>query len=145
MNVDFHVHIGWIESFAWNLKGRVKADIGDLLAYMDEADVDWAVASSAPVGFDRFSEIVSNEELLKLTMKTGGRLVPFCAVDPRAHKATERFERLVKMGCKGLGEFKSTSEPMTRKSLRCWRRLRNTLYQCSSTWRTKSTSTIYMR
>ncbi|KYH41536.1 MAG: amidohydrolase [Candidatus Bathyarchaeota archaeon B26-2] len=105
MVVDVHVHIGWVRSLARNLKGWVYADLEDLRGYMDECGVEKAFVLSVPEGCDPYAEVVSNEVLLK-TVLGDERLVPFCIVDPRFPGAVERLERLVRMGCMGVGEFK---------------------------------------
>lgn len=107
MLVDVHVHVGAVESFAPALKGWIWAGIKELLSYMDEVDVDWVVLLSAPPrGNDPFSRLVSNEKLLKIAGRAGDRFVPFCVVDPRGFDAINRFKRLVRRGCRGLGELK---------------------------------------
>lgn len=105
MLVDVHTHIGYVKSFAWNLKGYVLARLEDLLDYMNTVGVDWVIVLSTPGYSDQFSRIVSNEKLLKV-VGSDSRLVPFCAPDPHFSKADKMLEKLVKMGCKGLGEFK---------------------------------------
>ena len=104
--VDFHTHIGRVKSFARNLKGWVEARLEDLIDYMNDVGVDWAVVLSLPHPEDNHSRIVSNEELLKIAGGCGGRIIPFCSVDPRWSYALRDFKRLIELGCKGLGELK---------------------------------------
>ena len=104
--VDFHTHLGEVKSFSRVVKGWVRAEIGDLLEYMDSEGVEWAVVLSCPSYHDPFSSIVSNEDLLKTVKPYGGRLVPFCFVDPRWSGAERYLRELVEDGAKGLGEVK---------------------------------------
>jgi len=105
MLVDIHTHIGYVKSFAWNVKGWVLSRLEDLYDYMDQNGVDWVVVLSVPSHCDEFARIISNEKLLKV-VDNDTRLVPFCAPDPHFYKADEILHKLVKRGCKGLGEFK---------------------------------------
>ena len=106
MVIDFHVHLGWVKSFAWNLKGRIYVELEDLLSYMDGADVDLAVVLSIPSGSDPYSNIISNEELWRIASKARDRLIPFCVVDPRDERAINKLDDLIELGFKGFGEFK---------------------------------------
>ena len=105
MIVDIHVHLGSVRSFHPGIIGWVHVELEDLLGYMDKVGVDWVVALSLPENSDPYSRIISNEKLLNYVSDTT-RIVPFCAIDPRGFKAGEKLEKLVKKGCKGLGEFK---------------------------------------
>jgi len=104
--VDFHTHIGEVRSFSRVVKGWVRAGPEDLLEYMDAEGVDWAVVLSCPSCYDPFTRIVSNEDLLRVARQCGGRLVPFCFVDPHCSGARERLRELVEEGARGLGEVK---------------------------------------
>ncbi len=106
MVVDFHVHIGWVESISRDFKGRVYVDLEDLLAYMDENDIDWAVTLSCPKERGLLSNFISNEDLIHVAEKGDGRIIPFCSIDPRSFNALKRIEKLVELGCRGIGEFK---------------------------------------
>jgi len=73
---------------------------------MDEVGVDYSVIHSTPCWVDPYSRVASNEEVLRLSEESDGRLIPFCCVDPRNSRAVERFLELMDMGFVGLGEFK---------------------------------------
>jgi len=103
--IDVHVHVGWVRSVAWNIKGWLYADVDDLKGYMRECGVDRVFALSVPEGCDPLVNIVSNEILLRMVFGDD-KIIPFCAVDPRSSNSVRRFLRLIGMGCKGLGEFK---------------------------------------
>lgn len=103
---DFHTHIGEVKSFSPKLKGWVKADVGDLLGYMEERGVERAVVLSLPPLSDPYSLIVSNRELLKAVEPHAGRLIPFCCPNPLSKRATALFRGMVEEGCRGLGELK---------------------------------------
>ena len=105
MIIDVHIHIGWVRSAAWNVRGWFYADLADLQAYMNECGVEKVVALSVPENCDPWVNVVSNEMLIRMVFGKE-KILPFCAVDPRVDGAAERFNRLVGMGCKGLGEFK---------------------------------------
>ncbi|RLF05269.1 MAG: hypothetical protein DRK00_04855 [Thermoprotei archaeon] len=105
--VDFHTHVGEVRSFSRRLKGWVRAGLEDLLEYMEEAGVDWAVVLSVPCSSDPHSRIISNRALLKLVEGCEGRLVPFCSPDPRGSRAPRELRELLEEGCRGLGEVKA--------------------------------------
>ncbi len=120
MVVDIHTHIGYVKSFAWNLKGWILSRLEDLYDYMNENNIDWVVVLSVPSHSDEYSRIYSNEKLLKI-VNGDERLVPFCAPDPHFYRSDKVLEELVKKGCKGLGEFKvdmKIDEPRVLKVLK---------------------------
>ena len=77
----------------------------DLLESMDEEEVDAAVM----VGFgwtNKDLATAANDDLLEQSRKSGGRLIPFCSVNPNWGKAAiEEVERCAIGGAKGIGEL----------------------------------------
>ena len=104
--VDFHTHIGEVKSFSPKLKGWVRAEVEDLLSYMRERGVEWAVVLSIPPNSDPYARVISNRELLKIVKPHAERLIPFCCPDPLSGRASALFKQMVGKGCKGLGELK---------------------------------------
>ena len=104
--VDFHTHIGRVRSFSPKVIGWIYANLESLLEYMDVVGVDWAVVLSVPHAEDPFSRLISNEKLLRIAERAGGRLVPFCSLDPRAPDAYRHLKWLLRRGCRGIGEVK---------------------------------------
>ena len=78
----------------------------DLLRSMDEAGVDVSVA----LGFawrDHEDCVRHNDYLLEVAKKSGGRIVPFCAVNLQAGEAAAaEVERCAGGGARGLGELR---------------------------------------
>jgi predicted TIM-barrel fold metal-dependent hydrolase len=82
----------------------------ELLASMDEAEID----SSVVLGF-AWSELEScvqhNDYLLEAAARSGGRLVPFCTIQPQAgNDAFREMERCARAGARGLGELRPDSQ-----------------------------------
>jgi len=82
----------------------------ELLASMDEAQIDKSVA----LGF-AWSElepcVQHNDYLLEVAVKSGGRLIPFCTIQPRAgNDAFREMERCARAGARGLGELRPDSQ-----------------------------------
>ena len=124
MIIDFHTHIfppevrhrrgdylrrdtAFAEMYA-NPKAKI-ATADDLLRSMDESGVDVSVA----VGF-AWSEhelcVRHNDYLLDSAAKSGGRLVPFCTVNPATEDSEEEALRCAKAGARGLGELRPDSQ-----------------------------------
>lgn len=82
------------------------ASAEDLLASMEAAGVDRSVVMSfAWAEHDLCLE--GNDYLLESAAKSGGRLIPFCAVQPRAGEAAlAEVERCLAGGARGLGELR---------------------------------------
>jgi predicted TIM-barrel fold metal-dependent hydrolase len=82
----------------------------DLLRSMDESGVDMSVA----LGFawrDHEDCVRHNDYLLEVAKKSGGRIVPFCAVNLQAGEAAAaEVERCVGGGARGLGELRPDSQ-----------------------------------
>jgi len=104
--IDIHTHIGVVKSWSNYLRGYVKAGLLDLLAYMDDVGVNVVVLLPLPGIVETDSRIVSTEEAIKIARKCADRVIPFCAIDPRVPRAEEKIKKYVRMGCKGLGEYK---------------------------------------
>jgi len=82
----------------------------ELLASMDEAQIDKSVV----LGF-AWSElepcVQHNDYLLEAAAKSGGRLIPFCTIQPRAgNDALREMERCARAGARGLGELRPDSQ-----------------------------------
>jgi hypothetical protein len=82
----------------------------EVLASMDEAQVQKSVV----LGF-AWSELAScvqhNDYLLEAATASGGRLIPFCTVQPRAgNDAFREIERCSRAGARGLGELRPDSQ-----------------------------------
>ena len=77
----------------------------DLLESMDEEEVDAAVM----VGFgwtNKDLAAAANDDLLEQARRSGGRLIPFCSVNPSWGKAAiAEVERCAIGGAKGIGEL----------------------------------------
>lgn len=125
MVIDFHTHIfaravlegreehgrrdpTFAEMYA-DPRARL-ADAGELLASMERAEIDLSVvlgfAWSDPQDCSRH-----NDALLEAAAGAGGRLVPFCTVQPREVEAARReIERVAAAGARGLGELRPDSQ-----------------------------------
>lgn len=123
--VDFHTHVFPPQvrdnreeylrrdpTFA-EMYGSPKAEVAtadDLLSSMEEAGVDVSVA----LGFawrDHEECARHNDYLLEAAAASGGRLVPFCTVNPLAGEAAAReIERCARAGARGLGELRPDSQ-----------------------------------
>jgi len=82
----------------------------ELLASMDEAQIDKSVV----LGF-AWSElepcVQHNDYLLEAATRSGGRLIPFCTIQPRAgNDAFREMERCARAGARGLGELRPDSQ-----------------------------------
>jgi predicted TIM-barrel fold metal-dependent hydrolase len=125
MVIDFHTHIfppqvrarrqDYLRrdaAFA-EMYGSPKAQIAtaeELLASMEEAEVDRSVV----LGFAWSEEGLCrehNEYLLEAAARSGGRLIPFCTIQPLAgDDAAAEIERCVRGGARGLGELRPESQ-----------------------------------
>lgn len=125
MLVDFHTHIfppqvrerreDYLRrdpAFAQTY-GSPKAQIAtaeELPASMEEAEVDTSVI----LGFAWSEQELCrehNEYLLEAAARSGGRLVPFCVIQPQAgDDALAEIERCVRGGARGLGELRPESQ-----------------------------------
>jgi len=85
---------------------------------MDSVGVDIAALLPLPGIVEIESLLMSTDEVIKVTRKYPGRIVSFCAIDPRVLRVEEKIEKYVKMGCKGFGEYKvamKVSDPLSLK------------------------------
>lgn len=125
MIIDFHTHVFPPElqqrreellrrepAFA-EMYGNPKAKMAtaqELLRSMDEAGVEVSVA----LGFAwRDPELCArhNDYLLEAAAGSGGRIVPFCTVNPAAGEgAAAEVERCARGGARGLGELRPQSQ-----------------------------------
>ncbi len=125
MVVDFHTHIfppqvrerreDYLrrDSAFAQMYAHPKAQIAtaeELLASMEEAEVDTSVV----LGFAWWEQELCrehNEYLLETAARSGGRLIPFCVIQPRAgDDALAEIERCVRGGARGLGELRPESQ-----------------------------------
>jgi hypothetical protein len=77
---------------------------------MEEAEVDTSVV----LGFAWSEQELCrehNEYLLETAARSGGRIIPFCVIQPRAgDDALAEIERCVRGGARGLGELRPESQ-----------------------------------
>jgi hypothetical protein len=125
MVVDFHTHIfppqvreqrqDYLrrDSAFAQMYSSPKAQIAtaeELLASMEAAEVDTSVV----LGFAWSEQELCrehNEYLLEAAARSGGRLIPFCTIQPRAgDDALAEIERCVRGGAPGLGELRPDSQ-----------------------------------
>ena len=106
MIIDIHTHVGIMKSWSPYLIGHVRATVLDLISYMDRVGVDIAVLLPLPGRIEPDTIIPGTEKVIRLSKEYPDRIIPFCVVDPRGIKVEEKVERYVKMGCRGLGEYK---------------------------------------
>ena len=91
-----------------NSKARV-ATAEELLASMDEAGIDKSVAC----GFGwSDAELCRehNDYLLETAERSGGRLIPFCTLQPADKAARDDLKRWSARGARGLGELRPMSQ-----------------------------------
>ena len=91
-----------------NPKARI-ASAEELLASMDGAGVDRSVAC----GFAwSDAELCRrhNDYLLEEAARSGGRLIPFCTVQPSDGDARDELKRWASRGARGLGELRPESQ-----------------------------------
>jgi uncharacterized protein len=83
-----------------NPKARI-ATVEELLASMDAAGVDRSVICG-------FAELCRrhNEYLLEAATRHGGRLIPFCTIQPSDEDARDDLKRWAAGGARGLGELR---------------------------------------
>ncbi len=125
MVVDFHTHIfppqvrerreDYLRrdpTFA-QMYSSPKAQIAtgeELPASMEEAEVDTSVV----LGFAWSEQELCrehNEYLLETAARSGGRIIPFCVIQPQAEDdALAEIERCVRGGARGLGELRPESQ-----------------------------------
>lgn len=94
--------------YSWSkrLKGWVKVRVDDLLAYMDENNIDLVWLLPLPGRVDPFARIIDSEHVLRVAREYPDRIIPFCVIDPRNPKALEKLKRFHSMDFRGFGEFK---------------------------------------
>jgi predicted TIM-barrel fold metal-dependent hydrolase len=103
--VDVHTHIG---TYTNNNK---ELTVADLLRWMDERGIERAFVLPL-VSPDATTYLQTPDFVLRETKPHRDRLIPFCAIDPRAHivGAVAGFKQVVQRwvdeGAKGFGEHK---------------------------------------
>jgi predicted TIM-barrel fold metal-dependent hydrolase len=122
--IDFHTHIfppqvrDEREDYArrdrtfGEMYGDSKAKIAtaeDLLAHMESSGVDVSVALGFAWG-DAETCARHNDYLLEWATKSGGRIVPFCTINPAHDDAEDEALRCARAGAKGLGELRPDSQ-----------------------------------
>ena len=125
MIIDFHTHIfppemrdrrqGYMQDDALfsELFSSPKARIAtaeEMVFSMDEAGVDLSVVLNA--GWARHEDCVrTNDYILEAGARYPKRLVPFCAIQPRAGEAAlAELERCARGGARGIGEMRSDTQ-----------------------------------
>jgi len=125
MIIDFHTHIfppemrdrrqGYMQDDALfsELFSSPKARIAtaeEMTSSMDEAGVDLSVILNA--GWGRHEDCVrTNDYILEAAARYPKRLIPFCAVQPRAGEAAlAELELCVRGGARGIGEMRSDTQ-----------------------------------
>jgi len=119
--LDFHVHLAqeWFGSDHGPLTAR------HLLRWMDNHDISQAVVLPL-VSPESFWYPVTTEYVLKQTDAYRDRLIPFCAIDPRAlsthltdnRQVVDMLRRYRDAGARGFGEHKpklSIDDPLNMK------------------------------
>jgi hypothetical protein len=120
MIIDFHTHVFPPEICAHReeylqrdptfkaLYSSPRARMGtapELLHSMDAAGIDKSVVVSF-AWRDSKARRLTNEYILEQAAGSGGRLIPFCMIDPASNGAPADLERYVKAGARGLGELR---------------------------------------
>jgi predicted TIM-barrel fold metal-dependent hydrolase len=120
--VDFHSHIfpPWLKerrgeymkadacfSLLYAQPKAMLATAEELVAAMDEAGIDLSVVLN--IGWVNHELCVrTNDYILDSVSRYSGRLIGFCAIQPRAEDAAiAEIERCAKAGAKGIGELRS--------------------------------------
>jgi predicted TIM-barrel fold metal-dependent hydrolase len=120
--IDFHTHIfpPWLKerrdeymkrdacfSLLYSQPKARLATAEELLAAMDEAGIDLSVVLN--IGWVNHELCVkTNDYILDSVSRYPGRLIGFCAIQPRAEDAaTAEIERCAGAGAKGIGELRS--------------------------------------
>jgi predicted TIM-barrel fold metal-dependent hydrolase len=120
--VDFHTHIfpPWLKerrdeyvkrdacfSLLYSQPKARLATAEELLAAMDEAGIDLSVVLN--IGWVSHELCVkTNDYILDSVSRYPGRLIGFCAIQPRAEDAAvAEIERCARAGAKGIGELRS--------------------------------------
>ena len=120
--VDFHTHIfpPWLKegrdeyikrdacfSLLYSQPKARLATAEELLAAMDEAGIDMSVVLN--IGWVSHELCVkTNDYILDSVSRYPGRLIGFCAIQPRAEDAAvAEIERCARAGAKGIGELRS--------------------------------------
>ena len=109
MFIDIHVHTRRLPGPPRDESGQTYASPDELLRRYDEIGVERAVVLPG-VSPECCHCPQSNEEVIELAEASGGRLIPFCNVDPRflTNSADAPLDRLLAhyrdRGCKGVGE-----------------------------------------
>jgi hypothetical protein len=124
MIIDFHTHIfpprvkerreeflrrdaTFAEMYS-SAKAKI-ATADDLMRSMDQSGVDVSVA----LGFAWNSHdlcVLHNDYLLEAAAASGGRIVPFCTVNPACEEAEQEVIRCARAGAPGLGELRPDSQ-----------------------------------
>ncbi|GMU91544.1 MAG: hypothetical protein AMXMBFR4_06020 [Candidatus Hydrogenedentota bacterium] len=103
--IDVHTHLGQ----EWGNRPPLSAV--ELLAWMDKHEIGKACVMPL-VSPESWDHILTTDYVLRETAPHRDRLVPFCALDPRANyhptfeAKVKHLERYVDAGAKGFGEHK---------------------------------------
>jgi predicted TIM-barrel fold metal-dependent hydrolase len=86
------------------------ASAEEVLAGMDEAGVDISVIVGFAWGEMELCRL-TNDYILEVAARSGGRLVPFCCVQPRfGDEARSEIQRCAAAGARGLGELRPDNQ-----------------------------------
>lgn len=93
--IDMHTHLPGRSG------GAGRRPTPEFLAMLDRAGVDQAVVLTFEGFF--FDDVAANNALAAQAAESGGRLIPFCTVDPRGDGAVAEVRRCVEgLGFRGL-------------------------------------------
>jgi hypothetical protein len=120
MIIDFHTHVfapevcshredylqrdPTFQALYGNPRARL-ATAPQLLESMDTAGIDRSVVVSF-AWQDGETRRRTNDYILEQAAGSGGRLIPFCMIDPASDGAALEIERCVKAGARGIGELR---------------------------------------
>jgi len=93
--IDMHTHL------PGKANGAGRRQTSDFLAMLDRAGIDQAVVLTLEGFFS--DDVTANNALAQQASESGGRLIPFCTVDPRGDGAVAEVRRCVEeLGFRGL-------------------------------------------
>jgi predicted TIM-barrel fold metal-dependent hydrolase len=93
--IDMHTHL------PGTTMGSCPRPTADILAMLDKAGIDLAAVFTMDGFF--LDDVAANDALARAAGESGGRLFPFCTVNPRRPGAVDEVRRCVeKLGFRGL-------------------------------------------
>lgn len=108
MFIDIHAHTRRLKGFPRE-NGTTYPMPEEIIAAYDKANIEKGVILPlcSPEGI---LVVQSNEDILEIADKSGGRLIPFCNIDPRfmSNRYDAPLEKMLEyykqQGCRGIGE-----------------------------------------